>query len=634
MNNLIKEEELHLALWNPRFEIIGNLEFDFLSQFKSADKNYDLYHEIEQMVLLYNDEKDAFEELLKSISKKLYSVNEKIQLIKKDDKYIVIEGNRRIACVKILANIEKYLSALYKYNELEKQKFNSSVAEKYILFYNFLKKIKETINWNSEQFVNLESKNFAVYDNNQDIFNSLFKKHTGGKNVGYSSWSKGKYYSDIYLIFLNENWYTLKDIDEAKVESLLNKSSKSLFEDYTEACFLIQQLKNNSNYSQEEVLKQLSKMKPSAFLTKFVRITLKNVLLAINPNLKIEEFYKLEFENQGRQWINKGQFQLTNVLSFINSLKEKGLQTTRFKYENIDEMKKLCSYHLNLHYQKLTKMDFINKFSTMSEFELISIKEKEVENENVEELINQRIYQFDLSKTLIKTLKSKQVDALFELTNQIIHNSKEEENSYFLNAIQSAVRTMCEYILKLILIKCFQTYHTYNLELKKEFKQSISCLREMKQSLEFNKEENKNKILRALLGSYNNQNINGFSTLFHNILSITQDNEFKYLKDLKETKVFKDNFYYFFKETYSINDFYSFLIENISKINVFIHKIYVKDFDTTTNLMCELLKTNNQILTDFVNIINSLENGKINKIVTEINRTANIDYNEILKWNK
>lgn len=100
----IKINDIHLALWNPRFETIDKLDFDYVKYFNKWDKNYSLQEEALKISELIKENIDKYKELFDSVKEFFHSNYEKIKLIKSKNTYIVVDGNRRISCLKILMN--------------------------------------------------------------------------------------------------------------------------------------------------------------------------------------------------------------------------------------------------------------------------------------------------------------------------------------------------------------------------------------------------------------------------------------------------------------------------------------------------------------------------------------------------
>lgn len=237
----IQLTNIHIALWNPRHEQIAKLSFDFKSKMSERDNNYDDEKELEAIIKLFSqqDESDSsgdnkynksgnkFEELFDSILVKFWKNDERIHLIENNDKkgqYIVVEGNRRISCLKILQNIDKYLD---KFNSMDN--LNSNEKD----FFNFLKKYKNKMK-DKDIKQELSNNEFEIHIDNTKIFSLLFVKHNSGERIGFRSWGKWKHYLDVYLIFKNEEWYSQKDLDKEEdiIKESFSKIPQKLYDDY------------------------------------------------------------------------------------------------------------------------------------------------------------------------------------------------------------------------------------------------------------------------------------------------------------------------------------------------------------------------------------------------------------------
>ncbi|APJ38135.1 hypothetical protein [Mycoplasmopsis pullorum] len=101
--------KLELGLENPRFEIINEFNFDYIKRSKSANFRYNLDQEMSEIANLLCENKESFIELFNSINIKWLPNSDFIEVVQKDeDKFIVIEGNRRVAVLKIIANYDEY----------------------------------------------------------------------------------------------------------------------------------------------------------------------------------------------------------------------------------------------------------------------------------------------------------------------------------------------------------------------------------------------------------------------------------------------------------------------------------------------------------------------------------------------
>ncbi|TNK83665.1 hypothetical protein [Mycoplasmopsis pullorum] len=92
-----------------KLEIINEFNFDYINRSKSANFRYNLDQEMSEIANLLCENKESFIELFNSINIKRLHNSDFIEVVQKDeDKFIVIEGNRRVAVLKIIANYDEY----------------------------------------------------------------------------------------------------------------------------------------------------------------------------------------------------------------------------------------------------------------------------------------------------------------------------------------------------------------------------------------------------------------------------------------------------------------------------------------------------------------------------------------------
>ncbi|MFV8473293.1 hypothetical protein [Mycoplasma sp. 4F] len=475
-----------------------------------------------------------------------------------------------------------------------------------------------------------------------------------GENVGYLAWNKGKNLFDIWSIFKNQNWKIKNDIDDS-VEFQFNKSKSDLYEIYKEACFIIQQINLDNSLNDDDIKKYITRLQPSAFERSFVRSSFKNVLYKIDKNLKLDEFWNIDFDSENRKFINKGTWDIQHALKVVNEWRNEDLQKTRINLEKLDKMASILRAHLNVRDIKYNQKTFLEAFPTMSKSEIDYLNmNNKIENKNVEFLLEQRSKQFSKSEAVVKDLKAKKVDALLELTYQLEYNSKTDtENSYFINAIQSAIRTMIEYIVKLIVLRAIQTLEDYSIKDKAEFIKALFPSNDSKEllsdkdildkykAIRYDDEESRRRIIEAFLTDYESYNEKDFITkeneylqrIFKNLLKHKGKKLVK-LEYLSQTTIFKSSYEYFFNPFYSVDKFTKFIIDNYFTINLFIHKLYIKDFDSTTKLYTEMINRSNKILTEFDNMIHYMKNDKFNNLIDDINSQSIVDENKIINWTK
>lgn len=646
-------EDLHIALYNPRFELIDKLNFDFIESFKIYDKKYTKNSELNAIIDLYNEDTANFEELFRSVSQDFYSVNEKVQLIKLDEHFIVIEGNRRISCLKIINNIDVYLNILKEYHSLEHGSiFDTKEDKKKNSFFKFLFKIKD-FNLNKKLTTKINESNFTILENNEDISNSLFKKHLSGETIGYQPWNKGKYFFDIWKIFVNENWKTFEDINKNahKINKLFNTNTTKIWNDYKESCFIIQFLNKDNDLSEEEIRTKIIEIKPTAFQTNFISTTLKGILQNIDKNIEIDKYYKIDFIENKRVWRNQGEFDLNSVFHLMEDLYFKKMHSTRLKLENIEKMKEIFYKYITIKPIYSHKKDFLDNFLKWSLNDLEQIQKNfdniDYINDNTKKLVNKRIDQYNLSISINDELKKANIPALNNLIEQIIYNSKTEGESYFINAIQSAIRTICEYIMKIIIFYSIENYNKENEydifeinNFEKEIIGDDKIYQKNKKnksfSIKYDTPKSKEKLLISLLTDYSHNFYlepeekveNFYSRIFKNILS-SKLGKLEKLNKLKDNLIFINSMKSFFKKDY-YKEFIDFLNEYFVKTHNHIHKTYLSDFDKTINYYEYVVKEHNQILKKFIDILRILNIDFFRKYVSSINDK---NYSNIMKEN-
>ncbi|WP_338583487.1 hypothetical protein [Mycoplasmopsis cynos] len=222
-------------------------------------------------------------------------------------------------------------------------------------------------------------------------------------------------------------------------------------------------------------------------------------------------------------------------------------------------------------------------------------------------LVNKRIDQYNLSISINDELKKANIPALNNLIEQIIYNSKTEGESYFINAIQSAIRTICEYIMKIIIFYSIENYNKENEydiiqinNFEKEIIGDDKIYQKNKKnksfSIKYDTPKSKEKLLISLLTDY--------SHIFKNILS-SKLGKLEKLNKLKDNLIFINSMKSFFQKDY-YKEFIDFLNEYFVKTHNHIHKTYLSDFDKTINYYEYVVKEHNQILKKFIDILRIL----------------------------
>ncbi|WP_029513855.1 hypothetical protein [Mycoplasmopsis primatum] len=229
--NNINIDDIELALGNIRFSEINKIKFDFIKHFNSFNRDYNKDKENLEIWKLIIDDFDSFLDLINSMANFGYKpAGEKIILIRKendDAKYIVVEGNRRISCIKILNNIKQFLDYLEDYKII----FDSDQQQ----LANKLRKRLIAINSNRFNSLNtfLKKDEYDILDDNSNISSIIFNKHINSSTTGLSHWKKGKYYLDLLKIFREENIDSKNKLLEFKndVEIRFNKKIDKVWAD-------------------------------------------------------------------------------------------------------------------------------------------------------------------------------------------------------------------------------------------------------------------------------------------------------------------------------------------------------------------------------------------------------------------
>nr|QWS78953.1 hypothetical protein [Mycoplasma anserisalpingitidis] len=591
----IKINDIHLALWNPRFETIDKLDFDYVKYFNKWDKNYSLQEEALKISELIKENIDKYKELFDSIKAFFHSNYEKIKLIKSKDSYIVVDGNRRISCLKILMNYEKYQKCIYEIlkGEINVESTNEFISKLSVLYIfieqnknEFVKPTKILLNFNE----------YTIYSSNNQILNLVPNKDYRKNSIGYLPWNKGKYYYDIWTIFNNERLFNLADIDDKKISQIFGKDKKMIYEEYKKAVFLFQLFSEPASKNRELSIRDyFILIPPEQYDPVNISQMIENLILYINKNVDVKKHINLYFDAKNRWYINKGHFEIKNILKFINELRESELQISKFNKKEIGDSISIFYKHLNLINDKqanLNKEEFVNNFLFMSENELRKVRSIS-KNTNILNLIDERIYQFSISQSIIKNLKVKKVDILIKLASKLEEDISFKESKSFINTIQLSIKPMLELIVKLMVFNGIY-----------EYKSDVEYL----------------KFINSFLTDkdINKKSLNDIKDhLFDSKISLLTN-----IDKLWENKVFRNSFNQFFNRTSDIKDFYNFISENWEWINSKIKNITGKDFKIAVETYKRLISKNNEILLKFLlTILINLNKNMINKLASVVNKT-------------
>ncbi|QRI43998.1 hypothetical protein [Mycoplasma phage sp.] len=591
----IKINDIHLALWNPRFETIDKLDFDYVKYFNKWDKNYSLQEEALKISELIKENIGKYKELFDSVKAFFDSNYEKIKLIKSKDSYIVVDGNRRISCLKILMNYEKYQKCIYEIlkGEINVESTNEFISKLSVL-YMFIEQNKSEFVKPTKILLNFDE--YTIYSSNNQISNFVLNKYYIKNSIGYLPWNKGKYYYDIWTIFNNERLFNLADINNKKIAQIFGKDKKKIYEDYKKAAFLFQLFSEPSSKNRELSIRDyFISIPPEQYDPANISQMIENLILYINKNIGVKKHIYLYFDAKNRWYINKGHFEIKNILKFINELRESELQISKFNKKEIGDAVSIFYKHLNLINDKeanLNKVEFVNNFLFMSENELRKVRSIS-KNTNILNLIDERLYQFSISQSIIENLEVKKADILIKWNTELEKDISFKESKLFINIIQLSIKPMLEFIVKLMVFNGIS-----------EYKSNFEYLKFIN-SLLTDKDINKNSLTDIK------------DHLFDSKISLLTN-----IDKLCENKVFRNIFNQFFNRTLDIKEFYNFISENWEWINSKINNITAKDFKIPVETYKRLISKNNEILLKFLlTILRNLNKNMINKLSSVVNKT-------------
>lgn len=437
---------------------------------------------------------------------------------------------------------------------------------------------------------------YTIYNSNNQISNLALNKDYRKNSIGYLPWNKGKYYYDIWTIFNNERLFNLADINDKKIAQIFRKDKKKIYEDYKKAAFLFQLFMEPASKNRELSIRDyFISIPPEQYDPANISQMIENLILYINKNVDVKKHINLYFDAKNRWYINKGIFEIKNILKFINELRESELQISKFNKKEIGDAISIFYKHLNLINDKeanLNKEEFLNNFLFMSENELRKVRSIS-KNTNILNLIDERLYQFSISQSIIKDLKAKKADILIKWTSKLEEDISFKESKLFINTIQLSIKTMLELIVKLMVFNGIS-----------EYKSDVEYLKFIN-SLLTDKDINKNSLTDIK------------DHLFDSKISLLTN-----IDKLCENKVFRNSFNQFFNRTSDIKDFYNFISENWEWINSKINNITRKDFKIAVETYKRLISKNNEILLKFLlTILRNLNKNMINKLASVVNKT-------------
>lgn len=613
----IQIEKIHLANWNPRFNNINKMNYDFVDKFTKMDKNYSLETEINIIAELLNDDYNSFLELFQSISKKCYlPLHNHLYLIKNKENYIVIDGNRRVACIKLLKNYQKYYEYIDKYLKNNNNNKNS-----------YTKKLTELFEFINSQIISKDISKFNIKDtlstseyelrsNNLDISNLIFAKNQNqNEQVGGLNWRIGKYYYDIWTIFNNEKWFKTSDFEKTDARILFNRFSKELYRDYKQSALIIQYL-NSLKISEKDLEYEIRNIKEVEHLTiKNINYLIKQILYSLNRKLKTEKYINLKFDETKRKYINLGVLDIDKIFYFINESIKKQYFLNDLTICRLWDANKFFEKIFNISEPALiqTKKDFMENFNFLSESELKRLK-NEVKDENILKLIVLRLQYFNYSEIIIKQLYNMNAHNILTFLfpeKEQNENKLVEFSSLFAKDTAKYSKLVLEFILKMIIYEALKSKENYNKVEHISFYNKV-----------INKMNNK---LISTFEIFDNDLI----SIFYNRILPTELSELKNRNDIFGNKIFNDTFKTFFNEEIDVYKILNFIDKLNNAPRIFNLNIHTGDFNKHVKSICEIIKNNNNILKDLLHIICGIRrNSKIKIIFNELTENAYTD-----EWN-
>ncbi|AKA49682.1 hypothetical protein VO56_00020 [Mycoplasmopsis gallinacea] len=629
--------KLELGLWNPRFEIINEFNFDYIKRSKSANFRYNLDQEMSEIANLLCENKESFIELFNSINIKWLPNSDFIEVVQKDeDKFIVIEGNRRVAVLKIIANYDKYAQNIDKLF----WKVSEEKSKKIKVLKDFLDQIEP--NKPFTDFELLESQ-IKVHKSNEEISNSLFKKH-GIIPAGYQKWNELLLYLDIYYLFVNENIYDKQDL-EAKKELVLarfNMSVNSLYNLYLNACWFIQLANNNfSDYViEQEFVEHFLELRHE-YLNKHKTLELlKKTAIKVRKDFDYKSNIDVKFNEAKREFYNASNYKgypIEKIQRFVYKV-----YLDKQDNPNPDKKAIFCAIFNDPDFRMKT-YEFIKHFWDFPLSKLLDIK-RNVKNDNVKKVVDYRMSELEIAEKISKFLKTKfkKYKPIENLLNQIIHNTQIDESKFFLNAVVSAIRTISEYFIKLALL---QTILKNKDKSKDEYIQeqlnSIFkiCLERPRSNIKDKQEEineyrsdftilNKNDEKLFFLSFFNipldetNREQLGLDKevimsenrkkLFYNV---PNEKVFSHLTDIE---IYKDELTKLFKSSDICHDFVDFYMDSRSLLSYFVHNIYSLEFASQLEIIKDKIKRSLEQFQNFFKIIDHINYEYFDKVTKEM----------------
>lgn len=469
--NNIDIKNIYLSANNPRYTLIDNLNVNLVDFITSGD-----YTDQKKIFKKLLESEGNFEELfrlLNSIYQRDFdNTNEPIYLVKKDNNYIVAEGNRRLMCLKLI-NGDFYLPELIDKNDQNYSnplsEYMEEIDDKTLDNYGECKKTLKLIQ-DKYKVINV---NCEVTIDDKKLWSQIYDRHLAGNRPGMREWSRSKYFADLLSIFK----YGLKSRDENTVISKFSREWKRIITDFKEAqyiysCFYFNKINisdetPNFQNLDDDILEtmitssRISALERTHSFNKVKKIICEDILFC-NDNEFKENYLKIDFEKENYRikFITNNNFNYQKLLSWIyEKWQDKKITTREFKKNEINDLISELKFNIfwnidlndHLNSEELDKLDEFNL--SIDQLEKVILANSGYHNKD-------KIYRFELAKQIIEE-NNKFIDNLkvernyidiepinvFEiLKRQLEHNNKNRE--IYLNAICATLRSLLEQILR------------------------------------------------------------------------------------------------------------------------------------------------------------------------------------------
>lgn len=228
-------KEIRLLEHNPRYT--RSIDIDLLNI--NYGEKYDIYKIIEKL-LQYEAEWDDLLDLLEQLILGYNPAMDQIFILEGKDKYFYsIEGNRRIMCMYLLSDFDKFKDLLKNFSSVKNYK-----------------KVIDILQFGEKpSFENLNVTEISLKEvkDEDEIWKIIYARHAG-ENKGKRSWPRLKYFYDLKDMFIKYKGskLELKEIKK-KLSYRFNKSLKSLDTDLNNGLWVIDVVDTYNNNNNDKI---------------------------------------------------------------------------------------------------------------------------------------------------------------------------------------------------------------------------------------------------------------------------------------------------------------------------------------------------------------------------------------------